>query len=306
VFSENMAARIAGWYGYYGQAGWPGTGSSNASRFQVSGDPVLTYTGDENPSWRMLLPSFNNDTAVYRIIEMDSATGAIRVYRPAGPMGVETSVAQAFCNAQGLGAGNVRSNHLVPEHLSLHVIDGQLIWMTSYESSKNNGASSDASAQQAGDSGDPCGNGEAPADNPTFTGIGFVPAYAATASNAVFGNTRAAALSNLFAQLASENSANGNNPGAGATEVTITGKICEKDPDTSGGNTTYYVTLCGAGGKPDFTRVYTGTSAAGPAIVLAHAGDDVVLKVIKVTASQTQQQIQSFSDAQHPLAAAGA
>lgn len=308
VYSQDMAMRIANWYGYHAKAGWGGVGSTNANRFQVSGDPVLTYTGDENPSWRMLLTSFNTETSVNRIVEFDSATGAMRIYRPAAPMGIETTVAQAFCNAQGVGAGSVRSNHLVPEHLSLHVIDGQLVWMASYESSQNNGAT-DASAadQQQGDNGDPCGNGEAPAVSPTFTGVGFVPAYSATASNAVFGNTRSAALANLFSQLAAQQGSNGNAPGAGATEVTVTGNICEKDSDTAGGNETYYVTLCGAGGKPDFTRLYTGTSSsAGPALVLARTGDAVVLKVLKVTSGTAQQQIQGFSDAQHPVSAAGA
>ena len=301
VYSQDMAGQIANWYGRYAQAGWGGVGSTNANRFQVSGDPVLTYTGDENPSWRMLLTSFNAETSVNRIVEMDSATGAITIYRPAQPMGIESTVAQAFCNAQGAGAGNVRSNHLVPEHMTLHVIDGQLVWMASYESSKNSGGQADASAQQEGDSGDPCGNGEAPADNPTFTGIGFVPAYAATAASAVFGNTREAALANLFTQLASGNG-NGNNPGAGATQVTVTGTLCEKDVDP-GTPATYYLTLCGAGGKPDFSRVYTGTSSVGPAIVLAHAGDAVTFRVLKVNASNSQQQVQGFSDKQHPVGA---
>lgn len=303
VYSSDMAAQIANWYGRYAQAGWGGIGSTNANRFQVSGDPVLTYTGDENPSWRMLETSFNSESSVYRIVEFDSATGAMRIYRPSGPMGIETTVAQAFCNAQGLGAGNVRSNHLVPEHLSLHVIDGNLVWMASYESSKNNGATdASASSQQEGDSADPCNNGEAPADSPTFTGVGFVPAYAATASNAVFGATRSQALQNLFSQLASQGNTQGS-ASAGASEATVSGKLCEKDVDP-GTPATYYLTLCGAGGKPDFTRVYTGTSAsAGPAIVLAHAGDDIVIRVFKATASNSQQQVQGFSDRQHPVSA---
>ena len=301
VYSQAMAEQAANWYGMWGQAGWAGFGNgSKANRFQVSGDPVLTYTGDENPSWRMLLTSFNSETSVYRIVEFDSATGAMRIYRPSGPMGVEATVAQAFCNAQGLGAGNVRSNHLVPEHMTLHVIDGNLVWMASYESSKNNGASdASASDQQEGDTGDPCGNGEAPADNPTFTGIGFLPAYAATASNAVFGATRAQALQNLFSSLAGQGNAQGS-ASSGASEVVVSGTLCEKDVDP-GAQATYYLTLCGAGGKPDFTRVYTGTSAVGPAIVLAHAGDPVVMKVFKATASNSQQQIQGFSDPRHPV-----
>jgi hypothetical protein len=307
VYSVDDATRIANWYGRYAQAGWGGVGSTNANRFQVSGDPVLTYTGDENPSWRILLTSFNTETSVNRIVELDSATGAMRIYRPAAPMGIETTVASAFCNAQGIGAGQVKSNHLVPEHMSLHVIDGTLVWMASFESSQNNGGSGDATSQQPGDSADPCGNGEAPVTNPTFTGVGFVPAYSATASNAVFGNTRSAALANLFSQLAAQQGSNGNAPGAGASEITVTGKICEKDADTAGGNETYYITLCGAGGKPDFTRLYTGTSgSAGPALVLARTGDDVALKVFKVTSGTAQQQIQGFSDKQHPVSAAGA
>ena len=251
----------------------------------------------------MLLTSFNSETSVYRIVEMDSATGAMTIYRPDPPMGIETTVAQAFCNAQGIGAGNVRSNHLVPEHMTLHVIDGQLVWMTSYESSQNNGQSASASDQQQGDSGDPCGNGEAPVANPTFTGIGFVPAYSATAANAVFGSTREQALANLFSEISGQSAANGTNPGAGAVTVTVSGKLCGKTPDVSGGNTVYYLTLCGAGGKPDNSKVYTGTSSTGPAIVLAQPGDDVVLRVLKVAASNSQQQVQGFSDAQHPVGA---
>jgi hypothetical protein len=308
VYSQDMAEQIANWYGKYGfGGGWPAfVGSSNANRFQVSGDPVLTYTGDENPSWRMLLTSYNSDTAVYRIIEMDSATGAMRVYRPQGPMGTESSVAQAFCNAQGLGAGNVRSNHLVPEHMTLHVIDGELVWMTGYESSKNGGApGASASAQEQGDNGDPCGNGEAPADNPGFTGIGFVPAYGASASDAVFGSTREQALTNLFAEIAGQGSGQGSNPSAGAVEIRVTGTLCGKASDVSGGNQTYYLTLCGADGKPDTSKVYTGTSTVGPGLVLSQPGDKVVLKVLKATASNSQQQIQGFSDTQHPVGQGG-
>lgn len=302
VYSENMAQRIANWYGLYAQGGWPAfVGSSNANRFHVSGTPVLTYTGDEHPSWRMLYATFNTDSSVYRIVEFDSATGAMRIYRPSGPMGVETNVAQAFCNAQGVGAGLVRANHLVPEHMTLHVIDGELVWMASYESSKNNGGEASASDQEQGDTGDPCGNGEAPVDNPTFSGIGFVPAYQATAANAVYGNTRQQALTNLFSQLATQGGGQGNNPSAGAIEVTVSGTLCGKASDVSGGNQTYYLTLCGTGGKPDNSRVYTATSGVGPAVVLAQPGDKVVLKVLKATASNSQQQVQGFSDDQHPV-----
>jgi hypothetical protein len=299
VYSQDMAEQIANWYGMWSQAGWAGLGNGNkSSRFQVSGTPVLTYTGDENPSWRMLLTSFNTETSVYRIVEMDSATGAITVYRPSQPMGIESTVASAMCNAQGTGAGQVKSNHLVPEHMSLHIIDGELVWLASYESSQ---ASDNAPDQQAGDDADPCGNGEAPVANPTFTGVGFVPAYAATAANAVFGNTRQEALNNLFSELAGQGSANGSNPSAGAVEVTVAGTLCGKASDVSGGNQVYYLTLCGAGGKPDNSRVYMATSATGPAVVLSQPGDKVVLRVLKATASNSQQQVQGFSDAQHPV-----
>jgi hypothetical protein len=128
-----------------------------------------------------------------------------------------------------------------------------------------------------------------------------VPAYQATAANAVFGATRSQALQNLFSSLAGQGGAQGS-ASAGASEVTVTGTLCEKDVDP-GAQATYYLTLCGAGGKPDYTRVYTGTSAVGPAIVLARAGDPVVMKVFKATASNSQQQVQGFSDARHPITA---
>ena len=300
VYGQDMAEKIVNWYGFYSHAPFGGKGNSN--RYQVSGDPVLVYTGDENPSWRMLETSYGNEKSAYRIIEMNSATGAIGVYQPAAPMGIEAAVATAFCNAQGTGAGNVRANHLVPEAMALHLIDGQLVWMASYESSQQADTTSD---QEQGDNPDPCPGSnpqEVPVDNPTFAGIGFVPAYAVTQSNAVYGATRAQALQNLLTSLASQQGANGNTPGAGATQVTVSGTLCQKDVDP-GAQATYYLTLCGAGGKPDYSRVYTGTSAVGPAIVLARAGDPVVMKVLKVTASNSQQQVQGFSDARHPIGA---
>lgn len=304
VYSSDMALRVASWYGMYRHA--PFGGQGNSSRFQVSGDPVMVYTGDGNPSWRMLLTSFGNETSVYRIIEMDAATGAMAVYAPAAPMGIETSVAAAFCNAQGTGAGNVRASHLVPEHLTLHVIYGQLTWMASYEPSNpatQSGGSADVAGQQEGDTADPCASGEAPANSPTFTGIGFVTAYHVSASNVAYGSNLGQALANYQEQLAVQANAAPNAPGAGATQLTVTGTVCAKNSDTSGGNTTYYITMCTAAGKPDNSVVYTGQSAnLGAPIVLSAPGDHVILKVAKYTATAAQQQIQSFSDAQHPLA----
>jgi hypothetical protein len=305
IYGQDMAEQIANWYGEYGQAPWPGIGSSNANRFQVSGTPVLTYTGDENPSWRMLLTSFNAESSTYRIVEFDAATGAMRIYTPASPMGIETAVNQAFCNAQGVGAGQVKSNRLIPEHLSLHMIDGQLTWMVSYET-EGAATQDDAPDQQAGDDSDPCGTGAAPVSRPTFTGIGFVSAYNATAANAVFGNSLNSALQNYLQQLAGQANSNGNGAAAGASQVTVTGTVCQVNTDTAGGNTTYYLTLCGADRKPDYAKVYTGTSGGnGPAIVLAQKGDDVTLRVLAVTAKASSQQIEGFSDQQHALAPAG-
>jgi hypothetical protein len=305
VYSQSMAATIGDWYGENAHRAWGGTGYTN--RYTVSGDPVLVYTGDENPSWRMLLTSHGTDVSTYRILEMDSATGAIGVYTPAGPMAIESNVGSAFCNAQGTGANgqgagalNVRSSHLVPEALTLHLIYGQLTWMASYEPGTGTTTGS-APDQQEGDNGDPCGTGEPPVANPTFTGVGFVSAYNVSGATVAAGNTRDAALANYEQQLAAGSGAAAQ-PGAGVTTLTVAGTICEKDVDP-GSVATYYITLCGTGGKPDFTRVYNGTSSLGPAIVLAHQGDPVLLKVNKFTAAASDQQIVSFSDARHPVSA---
>lgn len=303
VYSQSVAATIGDWYGQMARRAWGGTGYT--SRYQVSGSPIMVYTGDGNPSWRMLLTSYGSDVSAYRILEMDAATGAIQVYTPALPMGIESSAAAAFCNASGIGASNVRANHLIPEAMTLHIIDGTLVWMTSYESSSGQ-ASSNAPDQQEGDDPDPCGNGEAPIASPTFTGIGFVPAYAVQSDNVVFGATRSQALANLATQLATKGSANGNAPGAGATTVTVTGTIAGIRTDVSGGNETYYLTLAGPGGKPAAATVYAGTSAVSPELVLASPGDHVTIKILRVTAGPGVQQVQAFSDAQHPVAAAGA
>ncbi len=265
----------------------------------------MVYTGDGNPSWRMLLTSFGNEVSTFRVVEMDSASGAMTIYRPASPMGIETSVSSAFCNAQGTGAGNVRANHLIPEGLTLHVIYGQLTWVTSYESS-NAQAGQSAPDQQEGDTADPCGNGEAPVANPSFTGIGLMPAYHATAASAVFGSTKSGALASYLQLLATMGSSNGNAPGASAVTVTVTGMVAGIRTDVSGGTQVYYVSLAGANGKPDYTRVYTGTSSLGPALVEAGPGDKVTISVLKVNAGPGAEQMQAFSDITRPLQPAGA
>jgi hypothetical protein len=302
IYSEKLANQIASWYGNYRWAGW--SGQSNNNRFQVSGSPVLVYTGDGNPSWRILLTSFGTETSVYKIIEMDAASGAMQVYTPAEPMGIEATADSAFCNAQGIGATNVRANHLIPEDLTLHVIDGVLVWMTSYESSAASGSASGTSDEE-GDTDDPCGTGESPVANPTFTGIGFVTAYNVSADNAVYGSDREQALANLGQQLAAQPGSNGASPSAGATTVTVTGTICAKNPDDESGTTVYYITLCGPGGKPDDSVAYYGSSLLGPAIVVAGPGDHVIVVVSKLSDGDSSQQMTSFSDAQHPITSAG-
>jgi hypothetical protein len=305
IYSADQAAQITNWYGFYGHAPFGGQGNSN--RYQVSGDPVMVYTGNGNPSWRMLLTSYGNEVSAYRIVEMDSATGAMSVYAPANPMGVESTVASAFCNASGVGAGNVRANHLIPQAMTLHVIDGQLVWMTSYEPSTTGAATDNL---QEGNNADPCGSGTAQPENatasPSFTGVGFVPAYHVSGANAVFGSTRSQALANLLTQLASQ-AGNQGQANAGGVTVTVAGKVASIRTDVAGGNTVYYVVLEGTGGKPDYTRVYVGTSSLlGPGIVEASPGDAVTISVLKINAGPGAEQMQSFADATRPLTTAGA
>ncbi len=138
VYSQQMATTIANWYGEYSQAGFAGIGSSNANRFQVSGAPVMVYTGAGHPVWRMLLTSYNSDNSVSKIIEMNAATGAMRVYAPQRPMGIEAPVLAAFDNASGVGATLVKADHYQAVDLTLHVIYGHLTWMATYEPQGSN------------------------------------------------------------------------------------------------------------------------------------------------------------------------
>jgi hypothetical protein len=274
VYSQEMATRIANWYGEYSQAGFQGIGSSNANRFQVSGAPLLVYTGSGHPVWRMLLTSYNNDNSVSKIIEMNSATGAMQVYAPQLPMGIEAPVTQAFDNASGVGATLVKADHYQAVDLALHVIYGHLTWVATYE---------------------PEGS------QPSFVGLGFVEAYQATANNVVFGSSKSAALQNYLTQLASEGSANGTAPEQGGQYQTVTGKITAIGWDVTGGQKYWYVTLAGQPG-----HVYVGTVASvGPAIVLAQAGDQVTISVLNVGAQESTETMQSFTDARVPLNAPG-
>jgi hypothetical protein len=278
VYSSSVAETIANWYGQYSQAGFQGIGSSNANRFQVSGDPVLTYTGSGNPSWRMLLTSYNSDSAVYRIIEMDAHTGTMHIYTPQQAMGTEDTVNEAFGNASGIGASLIRANHWVPTDLTLHVIYGLLTWMVSYETDGS---------------------------NPSFVGLGFVDAYHATANNVVFGNDKATALQNYLTQLASQGSANGNAPGQGGLTQTITGTIAPAPHgvqwDVTDGQKYIYLELSG-----DPKHVYVGTaSAVGPALLEATPGDHVTITVLNVGLQESERTMRSFTDANVPLQPAG-
>lgn len=270
VYSQKMAMTIANWYGDYSQAGFQGPGSSNANRFRVSGEPVMVYTGAANPVWRMLLTSYNSDNSVSKIIEMNAATGAMRVYTPQRPMGIEDPVTQAFDNASGTGASLVKADHYQAVDLTLHVIYGHLTWMATYE---------------------PQGS------DPSFVGVGFVDAYQATANNVVFGNSKSAALQDYLAQLATEGTANGTAPEQGGQYQTITGKIADLGWDITGGQKYWYITLAGQPG-----HVYVGTVASvGPALVLAHPGDPVTITILNIGTQESTETMQSFTDARVPL-----
>ena len=274
VYSQHMAMTIANWYGEYSQAGFQGIGSSNANRFKVSGDPVMVYTGAANPVWRMLLTSYNSDNSVSKIIEMNAATGAMRIYTPQRPMGIESrghpGIRQRLGHRRHAGQGRP----LPGGRLTLHVIYGHLTWMATYE---------------------PQGS------NPSFVGIGFVDAYEATANNVVFGDSKSAALQSYLTQLAAEGTANGTAPEQGGQYQTVTGKIAELGWDITGGQKYWYITLAGQPG-----HVYVGTVASvGPALVLAQPGDQVTIRILNVGAQESTETMQSFTDARVPLQAPG-
>ena len=274
VYSQQMALTIANWYGEYSQAGFQGVGSSNANRFRVSGEPVMVYTGAGNPVWRMLLTSYNSDNSVSKILEMNAATGAMTIYAPQRPMGIEGPVTQAFDNASGTGATLVKADHYQAVDLTLHVIYGHLTWVATYE---------------------PEGS------NPSFVGIGFVDAYQATANNVVFGNSKSTALQNYLAQLATEGTANGAVPEQGGQYQTVTGKIADIGWDITGGQKYWYITLAG---QP--RHIYVGTVASvGPALVLAQSGDPVTITILDVGTQESTETMQSFTDARVPLNAPG-
>lgn len=277
VYSSSMAESIVDWYGLYHQGTFPGIGSSYAGRFQVSGSPVLVYTGGGHPDWRMLLTSFNNDSSVSKIVLMDAHSGAMRVYDPQGPMGVEGPVYDSFNNASGTGASLIKANHYQAVDLTLHVIYGHLTWMATYEPS---GVS-----------------------NPSFVGLGFLDAYNSQANNVAFGNNKAAALQNYLTQLASEANANGNAPGQGSQLSTVTGVIAPNGVnwDVTGGQKYWYISLVG-----DINHVYTGTvSNLGPALAVAQPGDHVVISYLQVSTGESALTMNSFTDQEHPLSAAG-
>lgn len=263
VYSQDMAATLASWYGFKYFSG----GTTNAGRYQTSGNPVLTYTGSEHPVWRVLLTSFNSDIAVSKIVEINAATGAMSVYTPTGPMGTEQLATDALNGAQGTSSALGSGIRYVVSSLALHVLYGHLTWMATYV---QNGVS-----------------------NPTFAGLGFVDAYHAQSSNAAFGSNEAAALQAYLTKLSSQGGATPGAPGAGAQYQVITGKIAAIRTDVSGGQQQEYLTLAG---KPGVVYVGTVTSLGGPAILFAKPGDSVILQVFKVDLGSATEQLTSFTD----------
>lgn len=277
VYSQQTAKDIAGWYGDYGpdgKYGWNGVGSSNANRHQVSSDPILVYTGDGHPDWRMLLTSYNNDTAVSRIVLMDAHSGAMRVYTPTGPMHIEGPVISAFESASGEGADNVRANRYRASDPTLHVIYGHLTWMVTYE----------------------------PENSSSFVGIGFVDAYNMQSSNAVFGNSREEALQNYLTQLAKQATSNGNAPGQGIKTQPVSGTVKQVSWDISGGHKEWYISLVN-----DPTHVYEGSAdSVGPALVMVQPGDPVNMQVYITGTDESARTMESFTDTNVPLKKPGA
>lgn len=292
VYSENMAQTIAGWYGRYcqplrtgycnpnGQFGSVGT--TNANRYQVSGSPIQVWTGQTYPDYRMLLTSYNADTAVAKILIMNTRTGTIQVFTPQHPMHIESTVLNAFDKASGVGAGLTHANGDIPVDPTLHIIDGRLTWMATYES----GGSS-----------------------PGFDALGFVDAYNAQPNNVAVGTSKSAALQNYEEQLASEPSENGNAPGSGGNTATTSGVIAPSPPgvtglpwDVAGGQKYYYITLVG-----DSSHVYKLTvSDVGPALLEAAPGDHVTIRYQLVSGPESTRIASAFTDARVPLKAPGA
>ena len=86
---------------------------------------------------------------------------------------------------------------------------------------------------------------------------------------------------------------------------TISGTICARNSDTSGGNETYYLNLCGKGGKTDWSATYAGTTSSlgSPAVAQAQVGDKVIIQVQKTIVGQQDLDMVSFSDTSHAPAA---
>ena len=274
VYSQQMAMTIANWYGEYSQAGFQGIGSSNANRFQVSGDPVMVYTGGGHPVWRMLLTSHNNDNSVSKIIEMNAATGAMRIYTPQLPMGIEAPVSRRSTTPQASAPSLVKADHYQAVDLTLHVIYGHLTWMATYE---------------------PEGS------NPSFVGHRLrrrVPGDGEQRSVRQQQVGRAAELPHPARQPGLRQ-----RDGTGTRRPVPDGN--RQDRRHRLGHHRRAEVLVRHPGRPA-GHVYVGTVASvGPALVLAQPGDPVTITVLNVGVQESTQTMQSFTDARVPLNAPG-
>ena len=137
--------------------------------------------------------------------------------------------------------------------------------------------------------------------SPSFVGVGFVDAYAATANNVVFGISKSAGCRTTSPSSRPRAPLTGTAPEPGVAYQTITGKIAAIGWDITGGQKYWYISLAGQPGQ-----VYVGTVASvGPALVLTQPGDPVTIRILNIGAQESTETMQSFTDARVPLHAPG-
>jgi hypothetical protein len=210
VYSQDTVKDMVGWWGEWANATWQ-ISEQSANRYKVSGDPVLVYARGGHPSFQVILTSYNSDTSASYLMMVDARTGKADSFQI--PNLTLSSVAS---NAITKSAAQKGKNKLVPSHLVLYSVYGQLTWASPLEAEED--------------------------DHHIYQGMALVSATDPNGSTVVIGTSKASALEQ-YRQMVARGQGTNVNPESGGNFKTMAGTVQYVNAIVENGNTVFYFGL---------------------------------------------------------------
>lgn len=279
VYSKDAVIKMVNWWGDYSNTNNPAKfccNRSSAGRYKVASDPVLVYTkGDPNdpatsghPNWQILITSLNDDTSATGLMLFDARDNKARLYPILAGTPIESQMTAIFA-----GISLNSRDDWEPQHLSVHKIYGQAVWVASYVLAKGNTS-----------------------QGKSFTGIGFVVAAKdVNAADVAFASNKQEALSLFRAKLAHQTSNQA--PEENSQNKDLSGTIETIATQFESGETIYLMTLTQLPGK-----VFKANRTVSLELAFAKSGDKVAIRYQDVNSdSSVPYDIGQFNDLDLPI-----